>query len=173
MKRARAPLILHLQQDDPRKCSARKMDRMGMAKVVRHMDEVPFGSLLLDPFSEKALSPEDRGIFRKKGIVAVDCSWEEAERVIPRIRRRHRLHGRALPMLLAANPVNHGKWGKLTTLEALSASYIILGEREAGEEMLTIYNWGFRFLELNMEPLKAYAGCGNSSEIVEIQKEFF
>jgi len=47
-----------------------------------------------------------------------------------------------------------------------------MGEKETAGKMLSIYNWGIRFLETNQEPLDAYAGCKNSREVVEVQKEF-
>ena len=82
------------------------------------------------------------------------------------------MSGRTLPMLLAANPVKFGKWGELSTLEAISAAYYIIGERELAARMLGIYTWGIRFLEVNREPLDAYAGCTDSADVVRVQSEF-
>lgn len=166
------PLILHLSQDDPRKCTARKLARFGKARLVDKIEKVPFGPILLDPFSEKAFSPKDRDLVMAKGIVAVDCSWEEAESVFGSLKTSRRTEGRALPMLLAANPTKFGKWGELSTLEALAAAYYILGEREIARDMLSIYTWGIRFTETNLEPLEAYMECSDSREVVEVQKEF-
>lgn len=166
------PLILHLAQDDPRKCSARKLARFNKAVTFDRMDKIPFGSVLLDPFSDKAFSPMDRGIIMTKGLLAVDCSWRDAERIFNTIRTHRRTEERALPMLLAANPTKFGRWGELSTLEALAASYYIIGEKHMAEDMLSIYTWGIRFLETNKEPLEAYSKCRDSSEVVEVQKEF-
>jgi pre-rRNA-processing protein TSR3 len=166
------PIILHLSQDDPKKCSARKMARMKKAKLVSKMEKLPFKAILLDPFSEKALSPDDRRILMKRGIVAVDCSWEDAENVFPELRTTMKMESRALPGLLAANPTKFGKWGELSTLEALSASYYIMGEKEIARDMLKVYTWGIRFLETNIEPLEAYSRCKDSTEVVAVQKEF-
>jgi pre-rRNA-processing protein TSR3 len=166
------PVILHLHQDDPKKCSARKMERFRKARLVERTSSLPYGSLLLDPFSEKALSRADRETFLSNGIVAVDCSWEEAENVFNSFRSSHRMEPRALPLLLAANPTKFGKWGELSTLEALAASYYILGEKETASDMLSIYNWGIRFLETNAEPLEAYSECSDSTEVVKVQSEF-
>ena len=109
----------------------------------------------------------------RKGIVAVDCSWEEAENVFPELRSSLRMESRALPALLAANPTKFGKWGELSTLEALSASYYIMGEKERASDMLGAYTWGIRFLETNIEPLEAYSNCRDSGEVVRVQAEFF
>jgi ribosome biogenesis protein Tsr3 len=133
---------------------------------------IGIGSVLLDPFSDKAFSPMDRGIIRTRGLVAVDCSWRDAERIFNTIRTHRRTEERALPMLLAANPTKFGRWGELSTLEALAASYYIIGEKHMAEDMLSIYTWGIRFLETNKEPLEAYSRCRDSSEVVEVQKEF-
>lgn len=166
------PVILHLSQDDPRKCSARKMGRFGKARVIDRFHDIPHGVLLLDPFSKVAFSPADRRTLITRGLMAVDCSWEEAERIFSKVRAGHRLQGRALPLLMATNPVKFGKWGELSTLEAVAASYFIMGYRDDAFEMMRIYNWGAKFLEINREPLEAYAGCRTSTEVVEVQKEF-
>ena len=166
------PLILHLSQDDPKKCSARKMVRLGKAKMVEHFHDIPHKYLLLDPFTKVALSPADRAFFDKRGIAAIDCSWEEAERVFKKFREVRKVHSRALPLLMAVNPVKFGKWGELSTLEALAASYFILGMKDQAADMMSIYTWGENFIKINKEPLEAYAACRDSTEVVEVQKEF-
>jgi len=107
-----------------------------------------------------------------RGISAVDCSWEKAEEIFPVIHKRRRLVGRTLPMLLAANPVNFGRWGQLSTLEALAGAYYILGEKAFAERIVSIYTWGVRFLEVNREPLDAYSGCVDREELIRVQLEF-
>jgi len=167
------PVVLHLDQDDPKKCTARKLSRLGKARLVQRFHELPHGAVVLDPFSETALSPADGGTIRSRGIVAVDCSWVEAERVFSDVLKgRHFLH-RALPMLMASNPTKFGKWGELSTLEALAAAYYIVGERDRAEDLLSVYNWGLRFLEVNREPLDAYSECKDSAEVVRVQSEFY
>ena len=78
-----------------------------------------------------------------------------------------------LPLLLAANPVNWGKPGKLTTVEALAASLYLLGRKEQCRTLLSKFRWGERFLELNKEPLEAYAQAKSSADLVALQFEFF
>ena len=41
-----------------------------------------------------------------------------------------------LPLLLAANPVNWGKPGKMTTAEALAASLYLIGEEEHSRKII-------------------------------------
>jgi pre-rRNA-processing protein TSR3 len=149
------------------------MAKFQRAVLVERMDKLPRRAVLLDPFAGTALSPADREIIKTRGIIAVDCSWEGAEEIFRKLNKRRRLEGRTLPMLLAANPVKFGKWGELSTLEALAASYYIMGEKETAREMLSIYTWGVRFLETNREPLDAYAACRDGAEVVKVQSEFF
>ena len=166
------PVILHLSQDDPKKCSARKLARFHKARIVEHFNDVPYGCLLLDPFSITALSPADRDIVQSRGLSAIDCSWEEAERIFKKFLKNRKAATRALPLLMATNPVKFGKWGELSTLEAIAASFFILGLKDQAGEMMSIYTWGHNFIEINREPLEAYSECRSSSEVVEVQKEF-
>lgn len=154
-------LVYHADQCDPKKCSGRKLARFHLIRLTRHINQLkPF--LVLSPFSEKALSPEDRGA---RGLAALDCSWARAEEVFAKTR----LRSRALPFLVAANPVNFGKPFKLSTVEALAAALVILGERSQAEAILGKFSWGHVFLELNNEPLQEYACAKDSSEVVRIQ----
>lgn len=161
--------VYHLGQDDPRKCTALKLGRFGLVRIIRRIRDIPLGSVVLDPFSEVAFSPLDRVRVVKRGLVAVDCSWVKAEAVF-----RLRLRGvsRCLPFLVAGNPVNFGKPSKLSTVEALASALYIVGFREEAEVLLSKFKWGFSFLELNLARLVAYAGAENSREVVELQKGF-
>ena len=78
-----------------------------------------------------------------------------------------------LPLLLAANPVNWGKPGRLTTAEALAAALYLAGRASEASEVLGAFRWGRRFFELNQEPLDAYAQAGTSADLVDLQFEFF
>lgn len=154
-------LVYHADQCDPKKCSGRKLARFNLVRLTRHINQLkPF--LVLSPFSEKALSPEDKGIM---GLAALDCSWARAEEVFSHTR----LNTRALPFLVASNPVNFGKPFKLSTVEALAAALVILGEPRQAEAILAKFSWGHVFLELNKEPLQEYASAKDSSEVVRIQ----
>lgn len=157
-------LVYHANQCDPKKCSGKKLARFDLVRLTTHVNQLrPF--LVLSPFSEKALSPEDRGA---RGLAALDCSWAHAEEVFERLR----LNQRALPFLVAANPVNYGKPFKLSTVEALAAGLFILGQATQAELILSKFNWGHVFLELNREPLLEYAAAKNSLEVVQIQNAY-
>tara|TARA_B100000925_G_scaffold33407_1_gene22158 strand:+ start:553 stop:816 length:264 start_codon:yes stop_codon:yes gene_type:complete len=78
-----------------------------------------------------------------------------------------------LPILLAANPVNWGKPGRLSTIEAIAATLVLAGHDEQAEHILGCVRWGIRFLELNAEPLEAYSSARSSAELINLQFEFF
>ena len=150
---------------DPRKCTVKKMERAGLLRIFTRIPQIPRNTLLLDPTAEQALSPADRQV---KSVTVLDCSWEvlDTGQVSSwRIRR-------ALPFLVAANPVNFGKPCKLSSIEALAASLYIMGEKERAIEILGRVNWGIRFIEVNREPLDLYAGAKDSTEVVKLQSLF-
>lgn len=151
--------------DDPEKCTARKLDRFDLVELHRRPRSVPYG-IVLNPHADRALSPADRD--RSDALVALDCSWETAGQAQFRLDGDHR----ALPFLVAANPVNYGTAFQLTTVEALAGALVILGERERAETLLAKFTWGETFLELNEEPLRRYAECADSAEVVAIQEEY-
>lgn len=147
---------------DPRKCTVKRMERSGLVRVISRLSRIPRNTLLLDPTAEQALSPADRAA---RSITVLDCSWEVLED-IPSGSWRHR---RALPFLLAANPVNFGRPWRLSSVEALAASLFILGERAQAALILDSVRWGQRFLELNEEPLGLYAEAKDSREVLQVQ----
>jgi len=130
------------------------------------MSQVPKTTLLLDPTAEFVLSPPDKNWVRS--ITALDCSWEvlDTTNLDPWKGRR------ALPFLVAANPVNFGKPFTLTSVEALAGTLFILGEKEQAESILSKFHWGLNFLKLNEEPLNEYANAKDSAEILKIQSEY-
>jgi len=161
-------VTLHVRyegDDDPDKCTARKLARFDLAELHRSDRATPYG-VVLNPHAERALSPADRELTDR--LVALDCSWETAGEAMFSIDGEHR----ALPFLVAANPINYGKPFQLTTVEALAAGLTILGERGRAEEILAKFTWGETFLEMNEEPLRRYADCEDSAEVVAIQQEY-
>jgi len=149
--------------DDPEKCTARKLDRFDLVELHRSHGATPYG-VVLNPHAERALSPADE----TERLVALDCSWESAGEARFELPGEHR----ALPYLVAANPVNFGRPLKLTTVEALAAALVILGDRPHAERLLAKFTWGETFLELNDEPLRRYADCADSTEVVAVQREY-
>ena len=130
--------------------------------------DLPGGAILLDPFAPRALSRKDLDV-AKRGLVALDCSWKRIGQIS---RIRARMVPRALPYLVAANPTHYGRPTTLSTAEALAAALYILGEPALAKRILEGFKWAPAFLELNREPLEAYARAGNSAEVVELQRQF-
>jgi len=149
--------------DDPEKCTARKLARFDLVALHRS-DRVTPPGLVLDPHAERALSPADA----PDRLVALDASWEGVDVAAFSLSGPHR----ALPYLVAANPVSYGRPLRLTTVEALAAALAILGDRGRAAELLSVFSWGETFLELNDEPLRRYADCADSTEVVAVQRTY-
>ena len=147
---------------DPRKCTVKKLEKAGFLKIFTRITQIPRNTLLLDPTAEQALSPADRFV---RSVTALDCSWVVLDTGAVRSWRIRR----ALPFLMAANPVNFGKPCKLSSIEAIAAALYILGEKDRAATVLSKVNWGIRFLEVNQEPLDLYANARDSTEVVKIQ----
>lgn len=163
-----------LAQDDPKKNTAVRASKDDLLRLHKDFKRLPKRGIILEPLCGKVLGPEDREIFDSHGaLVGLDCSWAQIEESVEHVMRRTRLQPRMLPLLLAANPVNWGKPGKLSTVEALAASLYLMGRVEQCQELLSKFRWGERFLELNKEPLEAYAEAKSSAELVSLQFEFF
>lgn len=160
------PLIAYRDNScDPKKCTMKKLERFGLMKIVGKISQIPKASLVLDPTAD-VLSPADRKWV--PSITALDCSWE----VLDTANLSAWKGRRALPFLVAANPVNFGKPFTLTSVEAIAASLVILGEKAQAEQILSKFHWGLHFLELNAEPLSEYAAAKNSEEVLKIQSEY-
>src|SRR5512145_1621859 len=150
---------------DPRKCTVKKLEKAGFLKIFTKIAQIPRNTLILDPTAEQALSPADRFV---KSLTVLDCSWvvlDTGAITSWRIRR-------ALPFLVAANPVNFGKPCTLSSVEAVAAALYIMGEKERAAELLGKVSWGIRFLEVNREPLELYAAAKDSTEVVKAQSLF-
>ena len=117
-----------LAQDDPKKNTAVRASKDRLLKLHKDFRRLPRKGIILEPLCGKVLGPEDRDIFEQNGaLVGLDCSWAQIESSVEHVMRKTRLQPRMLPLLLAANPVNWGKPGKLSTVEALAASLYLLG----------------------------------------------
>ncbi len=162
-------IVYDVRECDPKKCTAKRLQRAGKIELVNSEREIPPKVILLDPFAEKAISKADAEIAENHGIAALDCSWKRI-RDFSSLRRK--TNARALPYLVAANPTNFGKPTILSTAEALAAALSIIGHRNLAEELMKSFKWGQTFLDLNREPLQAYAAAKDSNEVVELQKQF-
>ena len=154
---------------DPKKCTAKKMVRFGLAEELPSLRSIPRGSVVLTPFSQKSVSREDAAKAQAFGLVVMDLSWNNIED-FPKVRED--ANQRALPFLLAANPVNWGKPMKLSSVEAVAAALYIMGFREQAKLVLSKFSWGEQFLKLNAEPLERYSEARTSAEVVRIQMEY-
>jgi pre-rRNA-processing protein TSR3 len=161
-------VIFHAGQCDPKKCTGIRLAQMKRAILVRDLREVPKKAVVLNPLSEVALSPSDRDTVGQAGIVALDCSWNQAEAIFREAKSGVQ---RALPYLLAANPINTYKPIRLSTAEAIGAALYILGFEEAARDTMSVFKWGPAFLTLNREWLDDYAQCKTSTEVVTVQRE--
>ncbi len=153
-----------LKQDDPKKCTAAKLVKFGLANNVHKTSNK---TLVLDPFAEKTLLNKDKKLIRS--VTGIDCSWSLADKTFVKkftgIRRK-------LPPLFAGNPVNYSKLNKLTTVEAISAALYILGHQDLSLEMLDKFKWGHTFYELNKALLDEYSKLESENKINSILVDF-
>jgi pre-rRNA-processing protein TSR3 len=163
-------VIFHGKECDKKKCTAFKMEKLNKAKIVYNLKEIPKGAIVLNPYSQKAVSPKDRDFVYRKGIVGLDCSWNKLSQnsEFVKLSNFHRI----LPFLIAANPVNYGKPSKLSTVEAIVATLYITNFKEEAKDIISRFKWGNTFISLNLELLDGYSSVKNSKEVVTIQNEF-
>jgi len=154
-------------QCDPKKCTGKKLARFGLITSVNVLRNTPSNTILVIPNAQKALSPADSA----KSITVFDCSWHKIdtfEATLIKLKAKKR----ALPYLIAANPVNYGRPFILSSVEAFAAALVILGEPDRSLYLLGKFKWGCEFLRLNEERLRAYSRAKDSREVVEIQRRF-
>jgi pre-rRNA-processing protein TSR3 len=160
--------VFMLKQDDPSKCTAAKLVKFGLAQSVKY---IYTKALILNPFSPILLSKQDAKL--SDSVCAIDCSWNRSEHELKnRYLSKHAM-GRRLPAMLAANPVNYSKLGRLSTAEALAGSLYILGDKRLAKDFMEKFKWGHTFLELNSSLLEDYSNAENQQEILVIEKQYF
>ncbi|MFV2016657.1 MAG: DUF367 family protein [Candidatus Heimdallarchaeota archaeon] len=159
--------ILYLDQCNKNRCSGARMLKLNLSNRI-NLNKIS-RSIVLSPFASQALSSADKKMATKYGITVIDGSWNRIQDSDKYFRKGT---PRALPFLIAANPVNYGKPTKLNCAEALASSLWILGERDAAEKLLFPFNWGNAFFDINYERLEGYANCENSSQIIDLQNRF-
>ena len=157
-----------LRQDDPSKCTAAKLVKFHIASPARHISKK---TLVLNPFSKEPVTRRDSEI--ADYVCAIDCSWEKADDVLKQKRLIEHGIGRRLPALLAANPVNYAKLGKLSSAEALAGTLYIVGNSELAAQIMDKFKWGHTFLELNQDPLRDYHAADTVEQVSEIEREYF
>jgi pre-rRNA-processing protein TSR3 len=160
--------VFMLKQDDPFKCTAAKLTKFKLARSVKYL---PKNTLILNPFSPVLLSKQDVHI--SDTVCAIDCSWNRSEQELKDKFLFKNLISRRLPAMLAANPINYSKVGKLSTAEALAGAFYILGDKHLAKIFMDKFKWGHTFLELNSSLLEDYSNAENQHEIMTIEKEYF
>jgi pre-rRNA-processing protein TSR3 len=158
-----------MRQDDPKKCSSAKLCRLGLATQLHHNRQIPKEAIVLNPVANEVFSARDRDALGR-GIVAIDCSWKKSSDIFI---RRFRGVNRKLPLLMAANPINYGRIGILSSVEALSATLHIAGHLEHARRLLSIFKWGHTFLTLNHDPLEEYRLAEDPNALQIIETEYF
>jgi len=158
--------IYRVGDDNPRMCTAVRLSKFGLATIVRTRSALPRRALLLDPYSAYALSPSDEIIASKYGIALIDASWEHVRNIFPKIKNKER---RALPFLVAGNPVKQDQPMTLSTAEAVAAALYIIGHMPEAISILSAFRWGYHFMEINKRLLDEYSACSSSSDVVSVQ----
>ena len=161
-------LVYMLRQDDPAKCTAAKLAKFRLAEPVRFIRR---SSIVLNPFSRAPVMKKDAAI--ADSVCAIDCSWQRADEFLKHRRLSSQGIGRRLPAMLAANPTNYAKLGKLSSAEALAGALYVLGEIKLAADIMDKFKWGHTFLELNSNLLEDYAGAETEEQIAQLEREYF
>ncbi|MGQ4873744.1 MAG: DUF367 family protein [Promethearchaeia archaeon] len=138
---------LHFNQCDPKKCTALKLQKLGFLKIIKKIKGKIRKAIILNPFSKLELSISDKTLIKQFGLIVVDCSWRQ----ISILNQISTINQRKLPPLIAANPVNYGKWEKLSSVEAIAAALYITNYHSYAKEILSKFNWGLEFFKINFE----------------------
>ena len=136
---------IHFNECDPKKCSAIKLKKFKLVTFISKNDNKHKKAIFLTPITQNVISIEDRETVLKHGLIVLDCSWKHLfeEKSVTYMNKRK------LPPLIAANPINYGKWEKLSSVEALAAALYITGFNDMGDQLLSKFNWGEQFKLLN------------------------
>jgi pre-rRNA-processing protein TSR3 len=170
--------IYYANQCDRKKCTGVKLwqsfkqNKFPTITKMRFVERIPQilrYSLILNPIATQLLSIEDQEICKRSGITILDCSWNQAKSIF----NKRFPNSRRLPCLIAANPVNYGKQCKLSSVEALAATFYILKFPETSLELLSVFKWGSQFLSLNSNLLNDYSFCRNAEEVRKVELDYF
>ncbi len=138
---------VHYNECDPKKCTALKLKKFNLIKIVKKIDGALSKAIILNPFSSKEISINDRAIISDYGIIVIDCSWNKTLD----FNQFNQENSRRLPSLIAANPTNYGKWEKLSSAEALAAALFITNFVDDSRLILSKFSWGEEFFKINSE----------------------
>lgn len=136
---------LHFKECDPQKCTAIKLKKFALVKFISKMNNASRRCIILNSLSNQELTIKDKSIIEDNGLLVIDCSWKNLI--------KHKFDtletSRKLPSLIAANPINYGKWEKLSSVEALAAALYITGFTKGADFLLSKFHWGKEFKILN------------------------
>ena len=159
--------MLYFDQCDPKKCTGKKMERLGLLKEIKFSRN--YGGILLTPNGKKICSIEDHDIIATKGICVIDCSWAKFQDLHLDL---HKIETRSLPFMVAVNPVNFGKAYKLSCAEAFAACLFLGGFEKESRFIMDHFKWGEHFFKVNEELFGKYKGIKSQEEIKEIQEKY-
>ncbi|MGD0250000.1 MAG: DUF367 domain-containing protein [Thermoplasmata archaeon] len=164
-------------EDHPKACTGRRLLRWGRVIPVLREDARFPPPVVLDPYSPKPLSWDDREAAEQGGLLVVDCSWNRlADRgAFPGAgpENRSRATHRRLPILIATNPQHYGRVAQLNTVEALSAAVYLLGRVEEAAQLMDGFRGGDEFLEVNRDRLDRYRAAAGPAEVLVAEKVLF
>ncbi|CEQ40403.1 SPOSA6832_02028, partial [Sporobolomyces salmonicolor] len=139
------------------------------------------------PKGTQVVSPADREIVAAAGVAVVECSWARLDEVpFQKIKSPHERSlslalsrrarvltwlARAVPYVVATNPVNYGKPYKLNCVEATAAALYITGFNEQADLLLSKFSWGHSFWEVNGPIIERYRTCTTPESVVDMQEE--
>ncbi|KDR80434.1 hypothetical protein GALMADRAFT_223316 [Galerina marginata CBS 339.88] len=152
---------------DPRRCSGKKLARLGLIKELRVGSR--FRGIVVSPKGKQVISPADREIILANGLAVVECSWARIDDVP--FNKIASPHERLLPYLLATNPTNYGKPWRLNCVEALAAAFYITGFESYAEKLLSSFGWGGSFIEVNRLFLDKYKTCETAEGVSAMQEK--
>ncbi|MFX1358481.1 MAG: DUF367 family protein [Promethearchaeota archaeon] len=136
---------IHFNECDPRKCTALKLKKLMLLDFITERNNKSRKALILNPLSQEELTLKDREVIIKYGLIVIDCSWNK----IFNLKDLNFRNNRRLPSLIAANPVNYGKWEKLSSVEAIAAALYITNFNDYADFLLSKFSWGIQFKKLN------------------------
>ena len=159
--------VVMFHQDDPAKCTAAKLVKFGLAKQFKKSSADNLRNIVLNPFAKDFVLHSDKDL--ADSITGIDCSWERAQEMFV---KKFAGLSRKLPPLLAGNPVNYSKIGKLSTVEAIAGVLYIMKYDELAFSLLDKFKWGHTFFDLNKDLLKDYSSAKSNQDVVQISNEY-
>lgn len=170
---ADVPLYLWIVgEDHPRACTGRRLAAHHLVRVLAPRAPAP-AAILLDPHADEPLSSRDAPRIRRRGLAAVDCSWNQlgargrypdgGSTAFPFERRRR------LPWLRAGNPQHYARVGELNTAEALAGALYVIGAGAQADRLLDATGAGRSFPDLNSLLLREYAAAPTAEGVRAVE----